>query len=158
MKKLLEIFPFFLGIMAIAFGISFIVTLGRYVAEKPVAEVELIKVCQGEGENSYWDGYFAGDQFADVKILRVTDSEKFCRTASQISDDGQRANVDFSTNLEVGKVYKCYDRDSLRGGGLSSWWSNFGDNLVRTFKFVAYGILFLCVGLIFLLVVTTKKK
>lgn len=154
----MKIFPFFLGVMFIALGMSFIITLGRYAAEKPVAEVELIKVCQSEGGNSYWGGYFNGNQFANVKILKVTDFEKFHRTASRISDDGQRANVDFSTDLEIGKVYKCYDKDSLRGGGLSSWWSNFDNQLVKTFKSIGYGILFLCLGLSLLLVVTTKKE
>lgn len=108
---------------------GFCITLFRYVIEEPVAKVKILKICQKEGGESHWGGYFAGDFFANVKIVSITDDAAFRETAQRISKDGKRANLDFAQGLsEVGEEYDCYGKNSLRGKGIVSWWSGFGDN------------------------------
>lgn len=156
--KMKEKWPIFLGLAALFAAvscISFLITLGHYAGEKPIAEVELIKICQKDMHNC---GYTPGREFANVKILKVYDPEKFRHTAILISGDGQKANVKFLTNVEVGKVYKVYDRNSLRGPGLASWWSGFGNNLKITFNGIGIGLLFLCMGMLIWIVVKVKQE
>ena len=106
-----------------------LITLLRSVIAAPVAKVKILKICQKEGGESHWGGYFAGDFFANVEIVSIADDAAFRETAQRTSKDGKRANLDFAQDLsEVGKEYDCYGKNSLRGKGIVSWWSGFGDN------------------------------
>lgn len=108
---------------------GFFITLFRYVIEEPVAKVKILKICQKEGGESHWGGYYPGSFFANVEILNIADDAAFRETAQLISKDGKRANLDFAQDLsEVGKEYDCYGKNSLRGKGIVGWWSRFGDN------------------------------
>ena len=108
---------------------GFCITLFRYVIEEPVAKVKILKICQTEGGESHWGGYFPGIFFANVEILDIADDAAFRETAQLISKYGKRANLDFAQDLsEVGKEYDCYGKNSLRGKGIVGWWSRFGDN------------------------------
>ncbi|MBP5698478.1 MAG: hypothetical protein J6W96_03000 [Alphaproteobacteria bacterium] len=155
MKKYL----FLLVAAAVLFGISvalgFLITLIRYVAEKPVAEVEVIKICQSEGGESYFGGYFAGDEFANVKILKIYDFAEFKKAAHKISKDGQRANLPFSDGSLSCNPPKCYKVDSLRNRGLSSWWHNFGYNWKMAIGYVFPVLITLCCVACFII---TKKQ
>ena len=108
---------------------GFFITLFRYVIEEPVAKVKILKICQKEGGESHWGGYYPGSFFANVEILNITAAAAFRDTAQLIYKAGTRANVDFAQDLsEVGKEYDCYGKNSLRGKGIVGWWSRFGDN------------------------------
>lgn len=140
-------FVVFVASLVICLG-GGIITLIQYVVDKPVAKVRLIRICQSEGGESYWGGYYAGDHFANVEIISVSDEENFRETASRISKDGERANLYFRGHLEEGEVYDCYAKGSSRGGGIVSWWSCFRYNLGKN---IGYIFLVLFAGLFLML-------
>ena len=148
MKKHLETLKIVLIVVVFFVGLGLVINLVRYTADRPVAKVELIKFCRGEGGNSHFGGYFPGKQFANVKILSVSDTKEFQKVALKISKDGERANLNFSYGLR-GKTLKCYGEKSLRGSGLAGWWNNFGYYWKKTtlilFVISALAILFICV-------------
>lgn len=109
----------FVVIGSLVWGIASVITLCRYVAEEPVAKVKLIQICRKDTYYTY------ASYFANVEIISVSKEDAFKKTASKISKDGKRANLAFEGDLEEGEVYDCYGEGSLRGRGITGWWSNF---------------------------------
>lgn len=140
----------FTGIIMLFLLCGFGITVLRYAIDKPVAKVRLIKICQREGGESRWGGYYAGGFFANVAIISIADDAAFREITLLKSKDGKRANLVFQRNLslEEGKEYECYGKDSLRGKGIASRWSGFGHHWkVST---IMFGLAFVLVGAIVL--------
>lgn len=139
----------FTGIIMLFLLCGFGITVLRYAIDKPVAKVRLIKICQREGGESRWGGYYAGGFFANVAIISIADDAAFRDVAQLISNDGKRANLEFDKSLsEVGKEYECYGKHSLRGRGICSRWSNF-DHYWKV-STIMFGLAFVLVGAIML--------
>ena len=156
MKKYIVIAAAVAAVVAICTILSFFITLARYAADKPVAEVDVIKICQERGGESHWGGYFAGDQFANVQILKIHNSAKFKKVALKISKDGERANLRFADGYSHSDPQKCYASDSLRGGQLAGWWHNFGHYWNRTASLLS--IIFLILGWVFILAIGSMEQ
>ena len=147
MKNKFFILRFVLIFVASLSVLGLIITFVRYVAEKPIAKVEIIKICLKENGLINWEPVY---EFANVKILQIYNSEEFTKAATKISKDGQRANLNFSSYTK-GKIQKCYAKESLRfyDGGLARWWDNFGFHWKRItgnlIVFSMIALLFVCV-------------
>ena len=109
----------FVAILSLIWGIASVITLCRYAVEDPIAQVRVIKICRADTHYEY------ASYFANVEIISVSNEDAFKETASKISKDGKRANLHFEGEIEEGEVYDCYASTSLRGRGITEWWSNF---------------------------------
>ena len=159
MAKVKIIAPFFGILIAFYAILGFVITFCRYAADKPVATVQIIKICQKEGGESYFGGYFPGEYFANVQIQDIKDEASFKETAQKISRDGQRANLDFSKNPEIGKSYSCYGKHSLRGCGIVGKWDNFADHWRETSLLCfSISVLICFIGLVIFAARSEKKS